>query len=121
MSNTEIVRASFDAYLAQDRDTAERLIAQDLVFTSPLDDHIDKTAYLERCWCAVNNSSRSKSSSGARSSRVDGPNSSLTLIPSKSNSLLHPWAGGPRDHYSPSSRVPVRRWLAVIAHDHQRR
>ena len=50
MSNTEIVRASFDAYLAQDRDTAERLIAQDLVFTSPLDDHIDKTAYLERCF-----------------------------------------------------------------------
>jgi ketosteroid isomerase-like protein len=50
MSNTEIVRASFDAYLAQDRDTAERLIAEDLVFTSPLDDHIDKTAYLERCF-----------------------------------------------------------------------
>jgi ketosteroid isomerase-like protein len=50
MSNTEIVRASFDAYLAQDRDTAERLIAQDLVFTSPQDDHIDKTAYLERCF-----------------------------------------------------------------------
>ena len=50
MSNTAIVRASFDAYLAQDRDTAERLIAEDLVFTSPLDDHIDKTAYLERCF-----------------------------------------------------------------------
>ena len=50
MSNTEIVRASFDAYLAQDRDTAERLIAQDLVFTSPQDDHIDKAAYLERCF-----------------------------------------------------------------------
>jgi len=50
MSNTEIVRASFDAYLAQDRDTAERLMAQDLVFTSPQDDHIDRTAYLERCF-----------------------------------------------------------------------
>jgi ketosteroid isomerase-like protein len=50
MSNTEIVRESFDAYLAQDRDTAERLIAEDLVFTSPLDDRIDKTAYLERCF-----------------------------------------------------------------------
>jgi len=50
MSNTEIVRASFDAYLGQDRDTAERLIAQDLVFTSPQDDHIDKAAYLERCF-----------------------------------------------------------------------
>ena len=50
MSNTEIVRAFFDAYLAQDRDMAERLIAQDLVFTSPLDDHIDRTAYFERCF-----------------------------------------------------------------------
>lgn len=50
MSNTEIVRASFDAYLAQDRDTAERLMAQDLVFTSPLDDHIDRTGYFERCF-----------------------------------------------------------------------
>lgn len=50
MSNTEIVRASFDAYLAQDRVTAERLIAQDLVFTSPQDDHIDKAAFLERCF-----------------------------------------------------------------------
>jgi ketosteroid isomerase-like protein len=50
MSNTEIVRAAFDAYLAHDRNTAERLIAEDLVFTSPLDDHIDKTAYLERCF-----------------------------------------------------------------------
>ena len=50
MSSLEIVRASFDAYLAQDRDTAERLIAEDLVFTSPQDDHIDKTAYFERCF-----------------------------------------------------------------------
>lgn len=50
MSNTEIVRATFDAYLAQDRDAAERLLAHDLVFTSPQDDHIDKTAYLERCF-----------------------------------------------------------------------
>jgi ketosteroid isomerase-like protein len=26
------------------------LLAADLVFTSPQDDHIDKTAYLERCF-----------------------------------------------------------------------
>ncbi|MDQ1538772.1 MAG: hypothetical protein QOE58_3165 [Actinomycetota bacterium] len=50
MSNAEIVRACFDAYVAQDRDTAERLIAEDLVFTSPQDDHIDRTAYFERCF-----------------------------------------------------------------------
>ena len=50
MSSTDIVRASFDAYLAQDRDTADRLIAEDFVFTSPQDDHIDKRAFLERCF-----------------------------------------------------------------------
>lgn len=41
MSDTDIVRASFDADLAQDRDTAGRLLAEDLaadfVFTSPQD------------------------------------------------------------------------------------
>jgi len=50
MSSTDIVRASFDAYLAQDRDTADRLIAEDFVFTSPQDDHIDKAAFFERCF-----------------------------------------------------------------------
>lgn len=49
-SNADTVRASFDAYLAHDRDAAELLLAEDLVFTSPQDDHIDKTAYLERCF-----------------------------------------------------------------------
>lgn len=29
---------------------AERLIAEDFVFTSPQDDYIDKTAYFERCF-----------------------------------------------------------------------
>ncbi len=50
MSSTDIVRASFDAYLAQDRDAADRLIADDFVFTSPQDDHIDKVAWLARCF-----------------------------------------------------------------------
>ena len=50
MSNTDVVRAAFDAYLAQDRDAAERLIAEDYSFTSPQDDHIDKAAFLERCF-----------------------------------------------------------------------
>lgn len=50
MSNTDVVRAAFEAYLAQDRDTAGRLIAEDFVFTSPQDDHIDKAAFLERCF-----------------------------------------------------------------------
>jgi len=50
MSNTDIIRAAFDAYLAQDRDTAERLLAEDFSFTSPQDDHIDKAAYMQRCF-----------------------------------------------------------------------
>ncbi|MGE5292711.1 MAG: nuclear transport factor 2 family protein [Micromonosporaceae bacterium] len=50
MWNTDIVRAVFDAYIAQDRGTADRLIAEDFAFTSPQDDHIGKAAYLERCF-----------------------------------------------------------------------
>jgi ketosteroid isomerase-like protein len=49
-SNTDVVRALFDAYRAQDRDNAERLLAPDLAFTSPQDDHIDKATYLARCF-----------------------------------------------------------------------
>lgn len=50
MPNSDIVRASFQAYLAQDRDTAESLLAEGFVFTSPQDDHIDKAAFLQRCF-----------------------------------------------------------------------
>lgn len=49
-STTDVVRASFEAYRAQDLRAAERLLAEDLVFTSPQDDHIDRTAFLERCF-----------------------------------------------------------------------
>jgi ketosteroid isomerase-like protein len=50
MSNADVVRASFASYRAQDRDAAEQLIADDFVFTSPQDDHIDRAAYFERCF-----------------------------------------------------------------------
>jgi ketosteroid isomerase-like protein len=49
-SNTEIVRACMESYIAQDRDTALRLIADDYVFSSPQDDHIGKEAFFERCF-----------------------------------------------------------------------
>jgi len=49
-SRTEVVRAAFDAYRTQDREDADRLMAEELAFTSPQDDHIDKAAYLERCF-----------------------------------------------------------------------
>ncbi|MFE5735829.1 nuclear transport factor 2 family protein [Streptomyces celluloflavus] len=50
MSNTDVVRACFTSYLAQDRAAMERLLAEDFVFTSPQDDHIDKATFLERCF-----------------------------------------------------------------------
>jgi ketosteroid isomerase-like protein len=50
MSSTDVVRASFEAYVTQDRAAAERLLAEDFVFTSPQDDHIGKAAFLDRCF-----------------------------------------------------------------------
>lgn len=50
MTKAEVVRSCFEAYLAQDRDAAESLIANDFVFTSPQDDHIDRAAFFERCF-----------------------------------------------------------------------
>jgi ketosteroid isomerase-like protein len=50
MSNIDTVRASMDAYHSQDIEAATRLVAEDFTFTSPQDDHIDKSAYLERCF-----------------------------------------------------------------------
>lgn len=47
---TDVVRAMFEAYLAQDREAAVRLLDDSVSFTSPQDDHIDKAAYLERCF-----------------------------------------------------------------------
>src|ERR1700742_4674164 len=49
-SNVDTVRAMFDSYLRQDRDVAERLLADVFVFTSPQDDHIDRAAFFERCF-----------------------------------------------------------------------
>ncbi|MGH8868509.1 MAG: nuclear transport factor 2 family protein [Actinomycetes bacterium] len=49
-AGTDVVRAAMDAYLAQDRAAVEALLADDFVFTSPQDDHIDKAAFMERCF-----------------------------------------------------------------------
>lgn len=53
MTNAETVWASFAAYRDQDRDAAGRLLADDFVFTSPQDDHIDKATFFERCFPTV--------------------------------------------------------------------
>jgi ketosteroid isomerase-like protein len=50
VTNSEVVRAAFDAYRAQDREAIERLLADGFTFTSPQDDHIDRAAYLDRCF-----------------------------------------------------------------------
>jgi ketosteroid isomerase-like protein len=50
MTPEEVVRANVDAYLRQDRAACEALLADDMVFTSPQDDHIDRQAFLERCF-----------------------------------------------------------------------
>ncbi|GAA3386818.1 nuclear transport factor 2 family protein [Cryptosporangium minutisporangium] len=50
MSNADVVRAAMAAYRAQDLAATDALLAEDYVFTSPQDDHIDKATYLERCF-----------------------------------------------------------------------
>jgi len=50
VSKVDIVRAMFKSYLTQDRDAADRLLAEEFAFTSPQDDHIDKAAFFERCF-----------------------------------------------------------------------
>ncbi|MFE2158045.1 nuclear transport factor 2 family protein [Streptomyces lydicus] len=50
MTSVDVVRAAFTAYLAQDREAIDRLLADDFVFTSPQDDHIGKAAFLEVCF-----------------------------------------------------------------------
>jgi ketosteroid isomerase-like protein len=58
MTPVEIVRANFEAYQRQDRETAEALLSDRLVFTSPQDDHIDRQAFLERCFPTADRMSR---------------------------------------------------------------
>ncbi|NGO73193.1 hypothetical protein G5C65_33665 [Streptomyces sp. SB3404] len=50
MTHTDVVRACFTCYITQDRETAEKLYAEDFTLTSPQDDHIDRTAFFERCF-----------------------------------------------------------------------
>jgi ketosteroid isomerase-like protein len=52
-TNAEVARAMFAAYRAQDLAAASALLAEGFEFTSPQDDHIDKDAWLERCFPTV--------------------------------------------------------------------
>jgi ketosteroid isomerase-like protein len=45
-----IARACYQAYVDKDRAAIEALLDTDFHFTSPLDNHLDREAYFERCW-----------------------------------------------------------------------
>jgi ketosteroid isomerase-like protein len=45
-----IIRNCFEAYRRKERSLIEPLLADDLRFTSPYDDAIDRATYFERCW-----------------------------------------------------------------------
>ena len=49
-ADADTVRAFFASYLGQDRAAAERLVADEFVFTSPQDDHIDRATFFQRCF-----------------------------------------------------------------------
>lgn len=50
MNNKEIVKKMYQAYVEKDRNTIEKLIADDFAFTSPYDNELNRTVYFERCW-----------------------------------------------------------------------
>ncbi|OQR64549.1 hypothetical protein B6E66_08055 [Streptomyces maremycinicus] len=49
-SPTAVVEAAFRHYRSQNRAAAFPLYADGFSFTSPQDDHIDRTAFFERCF-----------------------------------------------------------------------
>src|SRR5258707_2394539 len=49
-NKSELIRALFAAYRANDRKAVENSFTADFRFTSPYDDAIDKATYFERCW-----------------------------------------------------------------------
>ena len=56
-SKTEIIRALFAAYLANDRRAVEALSRTISASPVPYDDGIDKATYFERCWRGTTGSS----------------------------------------------------------------
>lgn len=47
---SEFVNRYFDAYNTKNRNEIEPLLSEDFSFTSPVDNHIDRRKYFERCW-----------------------------------------------------------------------
>jgi len=48
--NSDLIRRLYEVFFTGERAQMEALLADDFTFTSPRDDHIDKTEYFVRCW-----------------------------------------------------------------------
>jgi hypothetical protein len=46
----QIIRTWYSAWELKDWSTADRLLADSFTFSSPVDDHISKQAFHDRCW-----------------------------------------------------------------------
>jgi len=46
----QLARAMYTAYETGDRETVERIVADDFEFFAPPDPGIDRATYFERCW-----------------------------------------------------------------------
>ena len=53
--NEKAVRAYYNAFMTKDWNLIQENLAAGFTFSSPLDDHIDVTAFKERCWPNCNN------------------------------------------------------------------
>jgi ketosteroid isomerase-like protein len=60
VTDIEIVKSSFDAYQRADAAGGAKLLSSAFVFTSPQDDHISKTTYMERCFPTADRFARSR-------------------------------------------------------------
>jgi len=56
--NEKAIKAYYTAYEKKDWNLLEQNLAEGFTFTSPLDDHINLTAYKERCWPNANKTKR---------------------------------------------------------------
>jgi ketosteroid isomerase-like protein len=46
----DVARASYEAFVREDRASIEALLAEDFHFTSPLDNRLNRSSFFERCW-----------------------------------------------------------------------
>jgi ketosteroid isomerase-like protein len=47
---SQLARDMYLAFASGDRDTIERMLADDFTFSSPPDPYLDRAGYFKRCW-----------------------------------------------------------------------